>query len=128
MTEREREARKLHDAMWPGARWDKNGLTEREALQNGAAYILASRQKREAGLVEALAKLARLGNGVVLGHSEGNMIAQRALAAHARLDAPPEPTLAEQLERELNSFHPGQEQTVRRIVELFSALVRERGK
>ena len=116
MTEREREARKLHDAMWPGARWDKDGLTEREALPNGAAYILASRQEREAPLLVALKRI------------EGaRAVAREALAEHARLDEP-EPTLAEQLERELNSFHPGQEQTVRRIVELFSALARERGK
>ena len=36
----------------------------------------------DAGLVEALEKLARLGNGDKYGNSDGNLIAQAALAAH----------------------------------------------
>lgn len=37
----------------------------------------------DAGLVEALEKLARLGNGDKYGNSDGNLIAQAALAAHS---------------------------------------------
>ena len=36
----------------------------------------------DAGLVEALEKLARLGNGDKYGNSDGNLIAQAAIAAH----------------------------------------------
>lgn len=50
---------------------------------------------REGPLVEALRKLAVLGNGNMPGNSEGNVIAQHALAAWDGLDAAPEPTLLE---------------------------------
>lgn len=59
---------------------DKRIMAERHllAMLANAPAVPAA----DAGMVEALEKLARLGNGDKYGNSDGNLIAQAALAAH----------------------------------------------
>ena len=89
MDAREREARKLHDALWPSSKWRDGGVSEAGLLRS-ADYILASRKEREGPLVACIERdcEAFYSSSQPLNLKR----AQAALAAHARLDAPPEPT------------------------------------
>ena len=78
----------------------------------------------------ARAELEREGRLVraLRAHANGCVECQREIAAYEAEFAPPQRTveqIAADVERELNDFHPGQEQGVRCIVSLVRELVRE---
>ena len=64
--------------------WERSGNEAPDVSTIFLAMLAAApaAPAADAGLVEALEKLARLGNGDKYGNSEGNFIAQAALAAH----------------------------------------------
>lgn len=65
-------------------REDNWAIYGRDYIDDVAAMLAApAAPAADAGLVEALEKLARLGNGDKYGNSDGNFIAQAALAAHS---------------------------------------------
>lgn len=74
-----------------GQHWNRLTNNGHDGYRAEARFILRRQHARESGLLLAVAQLATLGGG----HSDGNRIAQAALAAHAKLDAPKVPTLLE---------------------------------